>query len=66
MSKVEPFASGKAVWHMHPVAFLDAINGQINTKNQLVKSLPSSSLMRRKRMKRYHMCLPPSLQHKQY
>ncbi|WP_336215305.1 glycoside hydrolase family 19 protein [Enterobacter sp. P82] len=27
MSKVEPFTSGKAVWHMHPVAFLDALNG---------------------------------------
>lgn len=25
MSQVEPFTSGKAVWHMHPVVFLDAI-----------------------------------------
>ncbi|CCP01868.1 hypothetical protein BN439_0779 [Erwinia amylovora Ea644] len=25
MSRVEPFTSGKAVWHMHPVMFLDAI-----------------------------------------
>ncbi|CCP05896.1 hypothetical protein BN440_0845 [Erwinia amylovora MR1] len=24
MSRVEPFTSGKAVWHMHPVMFLDA------------------------------------------
>ncbi|KIS44335.1 glycoside hydrolase family 19 protein [Kosakonia radicincitans] len=27
MSQVEPFTSGKAVWHMHPVMFLDALNG---------------------------------------
>lgn len=26
MSKVEPFTSGKAVWHMHPVIFLNAID----------------------------------------
>jgi len=26
MSKVEPFTSGGAVWHMHPVAFLDALD----------------------------------------
>ncbi|HAY0637100.1 TPA: hypothetical protein JS394_002073 [Serratia rubidaea] len=25
MSQVEPFSSGQAVWHMHPVVFLDAI-----------------------------------------
>lgn len=25
MSKVEPFTSGKAVWHMHPIVFLDAL-----------------------------------------
>ncbi|WP_336215298.1 glycoside hydrolase family 19 protein [Enterobacter sp. P82] len=25
MSQVEPFTSGKAVWHMHPVVFLDAV-----------------------------------------
>lgn len=25
MSKVEPFKSGKAVWHMHPVVFLSAL-----------------------------------------
>ncbi|MCK8358503.1 hypothetical protein LXA11_08095 [Erwinia amylovora] len=27
MSRVEPFTSGKAVWHMHPVMFCSAING---------------------------------------
>ncbi|WP_242514481.1 hypothetical protein [Enterobacter cloacae] len=35
MSKVEPFTSGKAVWHMHPVAFLDALGdpkGLINVE----------------------------------
>jgi len=26
MSQVEPFTSGKAVWHMHPVMFLDALD----------------------------------------
>ncbi|VTM10836.1 Phage-related lysozyme (muraminidase) [Raoultella terrigena] len=26
MGQVEPFTSGKAVWHMHPVVFLDALN----------------------------------------
>ncbi|MEG1121692.1 MAG: hypothetical protein RR184_14035 [Citrobacter sp.] len=25
MSKVEPFTSGKAVWHMHPIVFLSAL-----------------------------------------
>jgi hypothetical protein len=25
MSQVEPFSSGQAVWHMHPVVFLDAL-----------------------------------------
>jgi hypothetical protein len=25
MSQVEPFTSGQAVWHMHPVVFLDAL-----------------------------------------
>jgi hypothetical protein len=25
MSQVEPFSSGQAVWHMHPVVFLDSI-----------------------------------------
>lgn len=29
MSQVEPFTSGKAVWHMHPVMFLDAVNGSL-------------------------------------
>ncbi len=28
MSRVEPFTSGKAVWHMHPVMFLDAIGAK--------------------------------------
>lgn len=35
MSQVEPFASGKAVWHMHPVVFLDALGdpkGLINVE----------------------------------
>ncbi|MBZ2395150.1 hypothetical protein [Erwinia amylovora] len=27
MSRVEPFTSGKAVWHMHPVMFSDALGG---------------------------------------
>ncbi|MFB5171470.1 hypothetical protein AAIO65_02350 [Erwinia amylovora] len=27
MSRVEPFTSGKAVWHMHPVMFLDYLKG---------------------------------------
>ncbi|VEA72975.1 Predicted chitinase [Serratia rubidaea] len=26
MSQVEPFSSGQAVWHMHPVMFLDALS----------------------------------------
>lgn len=28
MSQVEPFTAGKAVWHMHPVMFLDAIGAK--------------------------------------
>ncbi|MGO2441562.1 MAG: glycoside hydrolase family 19 protein [Serratia proteamaculans] len=30
MSLVEPFTAGKAVWHMHPVMFLDAIGAVAN------------------------------------
>lgn len=28
MSQVEPFTAGKAIWHMHPVMFLDAIGAK--------------------------------------
>jgi len=37
MSQVEPFTSGKSVWHMHPVAFLDAINSKISNKKPVGK-----------------------------
>ncbi|MGU3416731.1 hypothetical protein ACLBW0_24650 [Enterobacteriaceae bacterium C34A] len=30
MSKVEPFTSGKAVWHMHPIVFLYALMTEID------------------------------------
>ncbi|WP_086873290.1 glycoside hydrolase family 73 protein [Kosakonia pseudosacchari] len=32
MSQVSAFSSGAAVWHMHPVVFLDAINIKLNSK----------------------------------
>ncbi|MEB6335716.1 hypothetical protein [Serratia rhizosphaerae] len=45
MSQVEPFASGKAVWHMHPVVFLDAlaIDSDGVTYEQLKQIFPQAS-----------------------
>lgn len=45
MSKVEPFTSGKAVWHMHPVMFLSALSDnddKLITHEQLKAMLPAA------------------------
>lgn len=45
MSQVEPFSSGQAVWHMHPVVFLDAlaIDSDGVTYEQLKQIFPQAS-----------------------
>ncbi|WP_336215314.1 glycoside hydrolase family 19 protein [Enterobacter sp. P82] len=45
MSQVEPFTSGKAVWHMHPVMFLSSISNnddRLITYEQLKAMLPAA------------------------
>ncbi|QXF34640.1 hypothetical protein B0X70_16830 [Photorhabdus akhurstii] len=40
MKEVEPFSSGKPVWHMHPVVFLDyiSVNKEIITLEMLIEA----------------------------
>lgn len=44
MSQVEPFTSGKAVWHMHPIVFLKAVGASDDvTYAQLKTIFPEAS-----------------------
>ncbi|EDT9166312.1 hypothetical protein AIA34_004406, partial [Salmonella enterica subsp. salamae] len=39
MSKVPPFDKGEAVWHFHPVVFLDVIKGKSKITRQMLRRI---------------------------